>query len=91
MARGGAEAGQRERDRLASGPPLRVSESERSPPPPNWGWVWLTCGGVGGEKDDPYGLIALIKIKWTNSLPSGEGGGRAGWAARGATVAAARS
>jgi hypothetical protein len=25
-----------------------------------------------GEKDDPYGLIALIKIKWTNSLPSGE-------------------
>ena len=23
-----------------------------------------------GEKDDPYGLIALIKIKWTHSLAS---------------------
>ena len=49
-------------------------------PPPQIGVGYGSHVEEWGEKDDPYGLIALIKIKWTDSLPSGEGGGRAGWA-----------
>ena len=64
-ARGGAEAGQLERER----PSARLGEREK-PPPPKIGVGYGSHVEEWGEKDDPYGLIALIKITYASQQPS---------------------